>query len=159
MKQFKINDKKHFTSLLFLENTFDSWILKEATFKTFQTITLDGKICKEYFSSDEEVPDVVTWGSCRQLCYQVIKGKHLPASFKIVLAAPADTKDAFLTSLHLSANEVGGLFLNLGFHDNELSITTGAALNSFPPDKSVIEAWDRYVLDALKAISIDFDEA
>ena len=53
MRAFQIQDVKSFMSHLLLSNTFDRFLLTEASITTFNTFFIDGHLHKDYFSSDE----------------------------------------------------------------------------------------------------------
>ena len=53
MVNIHIEDKKTFTSNLFIKNTFDDYLLVEAAITTFNTYTIDGRIQKKFYSDKE----------------------------------------------------------------------------------------------------------
>ena len=75
-----ILDIKDFTEKLFKEETFDNFLVTEADFATSFSVSVDGRIAEP-----EEEDDFITWRTLRPLAFQIIKGKQLPRSFKIVL--------------------------------------------------------------------------
>ena len=53
MIALKAEDVKDFTSKLFLRETFDSFLVKEARITTYNQFSIDGHIRKGYFSPEE----------------------------------------------------------------------------------------------------------
>lgn len=53
MVAIKIEDVKSFTSQLFLKESFDGFLLKEAEIVTFGTVTVDGRLRRGYFLPQE----------------------------------------------------------------------------------------------------------
>lgn len=162
MKQFLLEDIKAFTTHLFLQPTFDDFLLREAVFKTAATITIDGAANADYFDTGESVPEHVTWGSVRPLSFQVIKGNRLPVSFQIILY-PDETTTAKLLgpdAAELTARlKVTRFYLNLSYKNRLLTCTTGVSYAEFTVDKSAGEAWDRAVAAFLKQLQIPVSEA
>lgn len=90
MRAFQIQDVKSFMSHLLLSNTFDRFLLAEASITTFNTFFIDGHLHKDYFSSDEaEMAELTTysyWEQLRPFALSLIKGKKTPLAMKIVFS-------------------------------------------------------------------------
>ena len=68
MRAFQIQDVKSFMSHLLLSNTFDRFLLTEASITTFNTFFIDGHLHKDYFSSDEaEMAELTTYSYWERL--------------------------------------------------------------------------------------------
>ncbi len=157
MIQLKITGRKTFTNALFLQETFDDFFLGEAVFQTFQTFHLDGQVCKEYYSDTEEVPAHVFWKQARPFCFQLIKGTRLPNYFKIVLCAEETIVNKLTEGLSIRPEEVGGLYLNIRFQDNQMLCTSGISMKSFSLDRELPKLWDEYVKQFFVKENIPFD--
>ena len=61
--------------------------------------------------------ELAAWGRVKPICYEIIKGKQLPVSFKIVLQLSKKNIEKFLnqTETGFRKEEVNGLFLNIYF--------------------------------------------
>ena len=164
MTAFSILDLKAFTSQLFLQDNFDQFLVSEAVITTGNTITIDGRIQKDYYSEEEleALPDqeLSCWKAVRPLCYQIIKGKRLPKSFRIVLGLSGKQTAAFLIQrgLPLSSDEVAGIYLNLRYEKGNLQIVTGTSQRGFSMDRSLDKEWDASVRQLLKQQQIAFEE-
>ena len=53
MTAFQIEDIRGFTSQLFVKETFDSFLLKEAKVVTYNSFSIDGRIRHGYFTEEE----------------------------------------------------------------------------------------------------------
>ena len=81
MRAFQIQDVKSFMSHLLLSNTFDRFLLTEASITTFNTFFIDGHLHKDYFSSDEaEMAELTPTGnSCGLLPSPLLKERRRPS--------------------------------------------------------------------------------
>ena len=89
MISLHILDVRGFMAQLLLRDTFDRFYLTEASVTTFGTFFIDGRLQKDYYSSEElEHEDFSQpwsyWKQMRPFCLELIKGKKTPLSFKIV---------------------------------------------------------------------------
>lgn len=151
MIALKIEDIRNFTSQLFVKETFDSFLLKEASIVTYNSFTIDGRIRQGYFSKEEleenRIGEYSFWKTIRPVCYTLIKGKRLPESFHIVLKlAPGDVRKA-ADQLRgaLREDDIEGLYLNIRYENRELTCITGASLKIFTLDKTLDGEWDETV--------------
>ena len=158
MINIHIKDKKGFTSKLFLKEDFDSFFVTEASVTTFNTYTIDGRIQKRFYTNEEYEnlgkPEFSRWKDIRKLCFDMIKGSKTPIRFKIVLKLPEDLTLSILESTDtlVAAGDISGLFLNIRFEDESMDCITGTSLKVFSMDKSLEEAFDRYMQKDLLAL-------
>lgn len=163
------SDIKKFMNCLLVKETFDNFLLEEATITTYNTFTIDGHIQSDFYSAEEleALPDktLSTWGVIRPHCFNLIKGSKLPLRFKIVLKASTAYTEKLLNenSVGLSVKDVGGLYINIRY-DSKRSITgeeTGnasldcismASLNIFSMDKTLEKAWDSVCVKSIEGI-------
>ena len=133
MRAFQIQDVKSFMSHLLLSNTFDRFLLTEASITTFNTFFIDGHLHKDYFSSDEaEMAELTTysyWEQLRPFALSLIKGKKTPLAI-------------LQNHLSIRPEEIGGLFLNVLYDGQKLTVTTGTSLKIFSLDKTLSQLWD-----------------
>ncbi len=165
MQAFEISDVKGCMSHILLQDTFDDFLLQEATIQTKASFVIDGAYVDGYYTEEElssmgEMPSFVPYGEVRSLCFSMIKGKKTPGYFKFVfLASPAliarilEEADA-----SISAEDISSLALNVRFKDDALYITTGSSLRIFTVDRSIDFAWDSYVSKFLSDHSISFEK-
>ena len=159
MNKITINDIKTFMSKLLIKEDFDTYLLKEATITTYNTFTIDGHIKEAYYSKEEfeelNQSTFSSWATIKPHCFNLIKGKKLPVSFKIILKADDSQvidliKDAN-TSINIS--DVEGLYLNIKYENNTLECITAISLYTFTMDKSLENHWDKTIEKSLLALS------
>lgn len=164
MISLQIEELKEFTRQLFIGNTFDRFLLREAQIVTFNSFQIDGWIRTDYYSAEEkeerEIEGFSAWSALRPFCFSLIKGKRLPESFHIVLQLSDKAKETFLAERQtgFSPSEVNGLYLNIRYEDRLLSCVTGTSVSRFTLDKTLEHEWDGAVKEFLKEKRIPFEE-
>ena len=164
MISFKIEHTKDFMNKLLLQEAFDAFLVKEASISTFQTLHIDGKRNKSFYTTEELEElgtdiDFVKWSEIKPLCFQAIKGKKTPLSFKFVFKLSEKNTEKFLlqTGLPFTPGDISGLFLNIIFENNEIHCVSGTALTIFTMEKSLDTEWDQMVTRFLKQIQVDYE--
>ena len=165
MVALQISEIKAFTKKLFLGETFDWFLVKEATIVTFNSFTIDGAVRHGYYSDEEleagRIEQYSAWKVLRPFCFSLIKGNKLPESFSIILRLPPDQTERFLKERCVSwtPEQVGGLYLNIRYEDHVLNCITGVALNQFTMDKTLEREWDDMLRAFLKKQQIPYETA
>lgn len=165
MTSLQISDIREFTKQLLLGDTFDHFLLVEATVTTFNTFFIDGTLQKDYYSEEEAEELGITnaalsgWLQIKPFILTLIKGKRVPKSFKIVLQLSASNTAKLLqqTGLTMPPEDVSGLYINLKYDGSQLSCITGTSLRQFTLDKSLEHAWDEMILKFFRQRGIPFD--
>lgn len=150
MQSYQIQDIRDFMKKLLLMDTFDTFLVSEASITTFATLHLDGKFHPDYFSTAEAEQLTVErcgwtlWRRLRPIFFELTRGKNTPLSFQIVFRLASHNVEALLrqSGVSINADEVDGLFLNIRFDSQQLTCTSGTALRIFTLDKSLEHAWD-----------------
>lgn len=151
MVNMHIEDKKNFTSNLFVKETFDEFYLVEASVTTFNTFTIDGRIQKGFYTDEEYdnmgSPQLSMWKDVKRFCFEIIKGNKMPIKFKIILKAGKNLTEDIVEKSGgtIIPGDVQGLLLNIRFENGSIDCITGTTLNIFSLDKSVEEGFDKYV--------------
>ena len=162
MIALKIEDRKQFTSGLFVGDLFDGFLVKEASVVTFNAFTIDGRVRKGYYTMEEQeelgMEEYSFWSAVRPFCFSLIKGKRLPGSFHIVLQLAGQAVKAFVKEYDLStaSERMKGLYLNIRYEEGQIVCVTGTSLDFFTLDKSVEEAWDKKVQNFFKEHRIPY---
>lgn len=165
MVALKIDEIGAFTRHLFVGETFDRFLLREAEVVTYNAFHIDGHIRMGYYSDEEleekKIEDFSSWSVIRPICFLLIKGKKLPGSFAITLQMPPDGVEKFINSsgLPLNSGQVNGLYVNIRYENGELYCVTGTSLNFFTLDKSLEQEWDESVKRFLKNHQIVYQES
>lgn len=164
MVALKIDELKDFTKKLFIGETFDSLLVREANITTFNSFSIDGKVRHGYYSDEElellKIERFSSWKLLRPFCFSLIKGSKLPESFFIVLQLAPDSLKHFLTGKNISfpVEQVNGLYMNLRYEDQVLMCITGTSVDGFTLDKSLEREWDEAVRQFLKKQDVGFEE-
>lgn len=164
MVALKIDDMRQFTSQLFVKETFDNFLVKDARIVTFNSFSIDGRVRQGYYTEEEteenKIEEYSQWKAIRPVCFSLIKGKRLPESFHIVLKLPPENVRHILTPLGGAVREenVEGLYLNIKYEKRELVCVTGLSLNYFTLDKTLDGEWDRTVKQFFKSKGIEYTE-
>lgn len=150
MKAYKITDLKIFMNKLLLSESFDYFLLEEGSILTFNNFQIDGHIQRDFYTKEEQEDsalcsyDFSLWKEMRPLCFQLIKGKRTPLSFKFVLLLLPEQMDKILTSGEWSNHEnlLKHFTLTVKYIGNTATLTTGLSTNSFLMDKQPEQLWD-----------------
>lgn len=157
---------KDFMHKLLCTDTFDNFLLREASIRGACTWELDGTINTELYSANERTEQgleglsYLPFRHVRTQCFDLIKGKRAPLGFKFVfLLSPANLTRT-LEQLHSSftSHDINGLFINIKFQQGKLLLTTGISYRIFSADKSLEQEWDALVRRFLKNHEISFEE-
>ena len=168
MLAVRITDTRDFMKKLLTQDLFDTFLFSEAVITTFTTFTIDGTWHPDYFeeqgtdadpSSYSSIPKALTWKLIRPVLFDMIKGRHTPVSFRIVLRLSDYNVESLLTSASVSidASQVAGLFLNLNYQNNTVTCTTGTSLRIFTLDKTLDNVWDEMALRFFRSRQIAYE--
>jgi len=96
----------------------------------------------------------------RERCFDIIRGKRTPLSFKFVFFYPPDLLLPFLREHDVTVREdnVLGLCINLRFDGTNLLLTTGTSMKAFTADRSCDRAWDEEVLRLITSMDIETEQ-
>lgn len=162
MMALRIEDIRQFTTKLFAGDTFDTFLLREASIVTFNSFSIDGHIRQGYYTEQEleenKIENLSSWAVIKPICFSLIKGKKLPGSFQITLQISPAATERFLkrSQPDMAPNQVNGLYLDIRYDEEKLYCVTGTSLNFFTLDKSIDLAWDEAVKQFLKKHEISF---
>lgn len=95
MIALEIKITKNIMNALLLSEQFDSFLVEEAIITTYNTFHIDGHLVRDFYTneelelleSEEKSTSFSCWKDLRPFCFQLIKGKKTPVSFKVVLHA------------------------------------------------------------------------
>ena len=146
----QLTDVKTFMNQLLCSELFDRFLLSEASITKDATFTVNGHINPAFYSAEELETegltgfDILPYSRLRPVCYQLIRGKHTPVSFKFVLTlSPENMKHTLARSdSSFTDNDVKGIFINLAFQNGRLTLTTGISYILFSTDRTLDHEWD-----------------
>lgn len=164
MIAYRVTDVRKCMNELLCKDTFDFFLLQEATINTFSTFSIDGHRLDDFFSDVElekmdEEDVLMPYELYRDWCYNLIKGKKVPLSFQIILALPKRIIRQIIDAGEISIEESKAHLVAIyRFIDGNLTITTGTSMKEFTLDKSLENAYDKWMYDFLSAAGIDIDK-
>ena len=123
MLALKLTDIKDFMNKLLRSDIFDHFLLQEADILTGASFVIDGHINKDFYSSEELEALGLTdhkalpFSMLRTQCFDLIKGKKTPSSFKFIFLLSPDNLSRTLASVQSSytVSDISGMFLNLRY--------------------------------------------
>lgn len=161
MIALQVKNTKGFMNALLVSEQFDSFQVEEVTITTFNTFTIDGHIVKEFYSSDEiaDIQEFSSWNDIRPICFQLIKGKKTPVSFRVILHACPELIDEIASDsdCDVDKNLIRSLVLNIRYENGHVTCVTATSFHTFLMDKSLDIVWDRYIRKLFTEYAIDFD--
>ncbi len=166
MIALQISSLKQFMNAFLVSDTFDIFLLEQASISTYNTFDIDGRQNKSFYSSTEwEEPAIrpyefSRWKDMRGLCFDLIKGKHTPCSFKFVLQLCPEYIEGILKNEDtlLKSNDIKALIITLKYDGSRLLLVTGTSLKTFIPDKSIDRYWDNAIRRFLSKKELSYEE-
>lgn len=166
MIALQITSLKQFMNALLAADTFDIFMLEQASITTYNTFQIDGRQNKAFYTEEEwedasiRPYEFTRWKDIRGLCFDLIKGKHTPTAFKFVLQLCPEYIEGILKNEDtlLKSDDIKSLVLTLKFDGNHLVLVTGTSLKTFIPDKSIEQYWDNAVRRFLAKKELAFEE-
>ncbi|MCI8300261.1 MAG: hypothetical protein HFI69_07920 [Lachnospiraceae bacterium] len=165
MTALSILNIKEFMHILLRTETFDSFLLSEGSITTYMTVLLDGHSHPDFFSPEDDdyeqavQEDYIPFSLVRPACFDLIKGKRTPSSFKFVFQLSKKNLERTLSSVGrtLSTEDISGMHLNLIYQNHRLTCTTGVSRHMFSMDQSLEHIWDELVKQFLRNHKIPFE--
>ena len=160
MIAFSLTNIKEFMSQLLLSETFDSFAFVEGEIVTFSTFRIDGFLQKEFFDTEEPLPEYSLWKNVRDYCFSLIRGKRTPLSFRFVFSLSRKNIE-MLTAQNvpsLDPDTVQGLYLNIHYDGARLTCVTGTSFKTFTMDKSLERIWDEMAEKFFRQKGVEFEK-
>lgn len=164
MLALQIQSMKIFMNKLLSQDAFDIFLLEEATIVTANSYTIDGHINAEFFPVAERTPELIPyelrqWSDIRSLCFELIKGKYTPLSFKFVFQLKPEHMKSILDKEHLSADstKLKAMVLTVKYDGSKAVLTTGTSYQTFVMDKTADVLWDRNIASYLTKKEIPYE--
>ena len=164
MIALRIVDVKDFMSKVLVKNTFDKFYLSDGVIETFTSFSFGGHLNPGYYSGDEQEAlkerSLPLWHELKPFAYQLIRGKRLPMSFKLVFSLSRENLDWLIShhGLGLAPADIGGLFLNIKYENKEVLCVTGTSFKTFIMDKTLERLWDATALQFMKQNEIAVEQ-
>ena len=166
MIALELTDIKDFMNKLLRSEVFDHFLLQEGVITSAATYTINGQITKGFYS-EEELEDLhlngyrfLPFSMLRGNCFDLIKGKKTPSAFRFVFLLSPENMEKTIAAVESTykATDITGMYINLKYQNQLLSLTTGIAYNVFSTDKSLEGEWDKMVMRFLDKNEIKYEE-
>lgn len=148
---------------LLTTDTFDSFLLAEATVKTAHFYEIDGHVNKDFYSKEEQETDLpyefATWSEMRPLLLDLIKGKRTPLYFKFVLHLKPEyvSKTLATEDCSVPAEQIKALILTIKYDGSHTTLTSGTSYHTFLMSKEPEGIWDKALTRFLSQKGINFE--
>ncbi len=164
MRSFQIQDNLGFMKKLLTEDTFDTFLLSEASITTFASFQIDGAFHPEYLGTAEaetlgaESSGYTLWRRVRPFFFDLTKGNNTPLKYRIIFRlAPHNVEKLIAQSgSDIRAEQVDGLFLNIHFDGKTIACVSGVSMNIFTLNKTLEHAWDEMLEKFFRREQIPF---
>lgn len=152
-----------FTKDLFVGEIFDPYYLSEAVFHTSHLISIGSAPDALKKEEEPEDPENRTWGHVRRIAFEIVRGKKLPHSFRIALAASpemiSEVTQAEKGFFKENPELIDALILNIYYKDQKIRITTSTSLKLFSPEQPNLDkVWDQFVIAYFEMYEIGFTD-
>lgn len=164
MVAVKILDVKDFMSKLLIGEVFDTFWMTELEILTSNQYKMNGHLNRSWYDQEElellGTREYVKWKEMKPFAFQIIKGNKTPQFLKVIFMYPKKGIVHFLEEIKspFREEEVEGLFLNIRYENNGLTIITGTSISTFSMDKTLEKEWDEKIKGFLKSKEIAFEE-
>ena len=165
MISIELTDTKDFMNKLLRTEIFDNFLLRGRHHKG-SLIRHRRSPAKGFYSSTELEENgiagysILPFRMLRTNCFDLIKGRQTPSSFKFVFLLSPENMEHTLSSLHsaFTVSDISGFFINIRYQSQLLTLTTGISYNIFSADKTLDSEWDKLVMKFLANNDINFKE-
>ena len=156
MVAFKIVDVKDFMNKLLIGEVFDNFLLVSFEINSFAKVTIDGLINEAWYEDSEILGRYLNWKELRNKVSLLVKGGRIPLAMRAVfrLSETNTEKVAAKLGINNAVEKDYGLFFNLKFENNEVSIVTGVSVTDFLISKELGNLWDEDLIKFLKYYQI-----
>ena len=165
MISYKIKNVKHFMGKFLTTESFDSFLVEEASVSTYNTFLIDGRQNKAFYTTEEwedkEIRpyEFTEWKKLRPVCYSLIKGRRTPCAFKFVLHLIPDYVPSILKDgdTGITPQQIKAFVLTIKYDETGLTLVTGTSFHTFLRDNSADELWDKAMGRFLDKREIEYD--
>lgn len=152
---------------LLTADCFDSFLLTEAQIVTANSYTIDGRLQKSFFTTEEWQDQTIhpyefaQWKDMRSVIFSLIKGKHTPVRMQIQLQLKPELTGVLLPggrSVQEETSLISSLQCQMRYENGQISLVSGVAYRSFSMDKEPEREWDNWIRHFLAEKGIAFEE-
>lgn len=163
MLALEIVSMKYFMNHLLSGDTFDGFLLEDASIRTAISYTIDGHINVDFFPHDERNNECLPyefrpWSDVKALCFDLIKGKYTPLSFKFILQLKPEHMKRLLEQNNVDYSQVKSLVLGIRYDGGKAVLTTGVSYHTFVMNKEPEKIWDKILCQYLYDKGIGYEK-
>lgn len=171
MIALEITSMKLFMHQLLAADTFDPFLLEEATICTGNTFQIDGKINAAFYQveaagiarpadSDGTPYDFRPFQEVRSICFDLMKGKTPPTFFRFVLHLKPEKAKALLEGKQCDVDfsNIKALVLTIRYDGTKTLLTTATAFTTFLLSKEPDLIWDHALQQYLSKKEIPYEQ-
>ncbi|MCD7863722.1 MAG: DUF5721 family protein [Lachnospiraceae bacterium] len=158
MLALQIDEVKTFMNRLLAGSAFDTFLFVEGALQMGFGYEFDGHLNRDFYTEDElagidEEETYISYSQVRPVLFSLIRGKRTPLSFRLTLQLKESQAQALLSSVS-SAASVKGLLLNIRYDGQKVFLTSGVNYSAFSFDKAPERAWDTWLTEFIKSLSL-----
>lgn len=162
MLALTIEDKKKFTHELLVSDLFDRFLCCKVVLQHNVDYVIDGHYNPAFFDSEEQDSKkqqvYATWAELKPIVFQIIKGNRLPEGFQIVLTASRESIKKLLEQCPstIKPHQIEGLYVNLYYKNETLTLTTGSSYTVFTMDNALDQLFKEAIIKLIRSKNIIF---
>lgn len=165
MIALELTDIKLFMNALLNGTIFDNFLLQEAVINSNVSYVIDGHLNKGFYTEEEleelhlTKDSILPFSLLKGNCYELIKGKRTPTAFRFVFLLSRENLEKTLYSLSssYSPEDISGMYVNIKYQNQLLTLTTGISYKIFSTDKSLEQSWDKMIQKFLNQHQISYE--
>lgn len=166
MLVLQITNVKEFMHKLLCTDTFDHFLLSEATIKGKGSYVIDGHPVSGFYTQEESEElgiqglPFLPFSLLRENCFLLIRGSHTPDAFRFVFQLTPENlaKTLLAGESGLTPQDVSAACLTIRFQDGILTCTSGISYRSFITDHTFDREWDALMQRFFNSRSIPYLE-
>ena len=162
MLAFQFDEVKKFMSLLFQNNDFDFFLVKEASVQTAVSFSVNGRRNMAFYddAEAESLPDqrFITWGELKPQIFQMIRGSKTPHFMALTFLLPQDMANELLvkSGAGIKPEQLSGAYINIRFQAGKLRLVTAVGFETFLQGKAFEHEFDRYITQFLNTGQVSY---
>lgn len=161
MIALQMKSSRDFMGKLLTSDCFDHFLMPEAQIVTANSYTIDGHIQKDFYTHEEWENGIgkemiSDWKGMRPVIHSLIRGKHTPVRFQIMLQLSAKDREDILPEQE--SGDINALLCTIRYEKGQTVLVSGAAYRTFSMDKEPERIWEKSLKSFLTENHIEFEE-
>ncbi|SDB12716.1 DUF5721 family protein [Eubacterium oxidoreducens] len=165
MVALQLTNEQQFLDALLKNNTFDNFLLEEATIFSLATFSIDGHINESLLKGDDEKRAMFEGCDCLPFSYlkksfaAYFADPKLIHSYQLTMKLSTENLIRTIRAIDekLSPADYAGLYMNFRMQNQLLTCTPGVSHLTFTMDHQVDRAWDHMTEVFLKQSGLEYE--